>query len=280
MELDGHVLRAFHFKNAHGLVILVVVDLGVGRVVRDDHVVLPADADELFVECARGRGRRGIVGIVDEDHLRPVPGGGGNGVEVGQVVVFLHQGDELHLAAHEAGGNVVHRIVGGAHQHQVTGVHEGQRKVRDAFLGPDEADDLGLGVKADAEAAAIPVGHFLPEFQHAHVRGVLVVGRALHGLLHGLDDEIGRRHVGIADAEADDVHATGGHFGLDLVDACEQVRGQGRQPVRESEISHSESSPCGFRSPQRALSPVAWHAAAPVKKEGSARSPFLAMPFG
>ena len=81
-------------------------------------------------------------------------------------------------------------------------------------LAPMVRAHLGLGVELDAELALVEVGDGQPQLRDAAARRVAVVARVAHRLDQLLDRDVGRRDVGVAEAEVDDVLA--GAPGLDL----------------------------------------------------------------
>jgi len=96
--------------------------------------------------------------------------------------------------------------------------------VGDPLLGAQEGDDLGLDVEGHAEPARVVPGDRLPEGRLPAVARILVRRRVARAGDQRVDDVAGRRHVGVADAETDDVDAGGAarrHLALDL---SEQVR--------------------------------------------------------
>src|SRR5947207_3179954 len=94
------------------------------------------------------------------------------------------------------------------------------------LLGPDEREDLGVGVELHAEPAAEPLGDGPAELGHAVVRRVAVgggVARSLPGRLHHV---VWRGRVRVPHAEGDDVRAGGTPLGHLPVELGEQVRRQ------------------------------------------------------
>ena len=118
-------------------------------------------------------------------------------------------------------------------------------QVREALLGADGAAHLGVGVELDAELALVEVGDGQPQLRDAPARRVAVVARVAHRLDQLVDGDVGRRDVGVAEAEVDDV--VPGAPGLDLqgVDDPEDVR---RQRVDPAEL-HLTVTPLVIRSP-------------------------------
>ena len=99
-------------------------------------------------------------------------------------------------------------------------------EVREPLLGADGGDHLALGVEVDAEAPLVEAGEGLAQLGDAPAGRVAVVAGVVRRLAQLVDRQRGRRDVGVAEAQVDDVHA--GSPGLDLqtVDDREDVRGQ------------------------------------------------------
>src|SRR5579884_1736718 len=94
----------------------------------------------------------------------------------------------------------------------------------DAFLRADQSQDLALGIQVDTEATAVPVGNRLAKPVEPLRLRVAMVRWIARCPRQGADDRRWRRDVRIADAQADDVHAT--RYGLSAltVDLDEEVR--------------------------------------------------------
>jgi hypothetical protein len=67
-----------------------------------------------------------------------------------------------------------------------------------------------------------------------------MVRRLLCCLVKGVNDEIRSRHVGIADAEGNDVDPLRRDFAFGFVDGGEKVRGQTGDSFGKFEIGHEE----------------------------------------
>ena len=169
-----------------------------------------------------GRGR--VVRIRDEHHLRLGEDFRRHVVEVGKEPVLLGHGHPVREAADHDAAGVVDRIAGARHQRVLAGVYEGREEVGDALLASDERQDLCVGVKVHAEAAAHPLRACRAVARGARVAGIAVVGGVADGRRRGVDDVLGRGRVRVADAERDDVDALR-LFGRPLaIDLGEQVR--------------------------------------------------------
>ena len=103
-------------------------------------------------------------------------------------------------------------------------IDPGQNKVMAALLGTDQPQDLVGRVECDTVALLVPDRHGLPEGEHAFllVRGVAVVLGDLRSAAELVDDTVRGGLHGVADGQADDVHAVG----LCLVDLLAQLHEQ------------------------------------------------------
>ena len=181
---------------------------------------VPADVvDDLLEEPGPHDGARRVVRIVEEHELRARPVGVGDRHEVRREAALGQQRHEHGVGAGQQRAAGVDGVAGVGAQRAVARVEEGEVEVEDALLGADRRHDLGLRVELDVEAAHVEVRHRLAEVLAAAVGRVLVRLGLGDGLLHRVDDDRGRRPVGIADAQRDDVdalRALGGDLALEL----------------------------------------------------------------
>ena len=127
-------------------------------------------------------------------------------------------------------------------QHHVARRGDGLRHVGETFLGAQRRDDLGVRIELDAETTLVIGGLGATQARDALGGGIAVGARLAGGLDQFLDDMTGRRQVGIAHAEVDDVDAAGASLGLQTVDLFEHI---GRQTPHAIKIAHQ---PCPFSS--------------------------------
>ena len=98
--------------------------------------------------------------------------------------------------------------------------------MRQALLGADGGDHLGVGVDLDAEPAAVSLGGRLAKVGQAAADRVAMVPRVLGGFDQLVDHRRRRWNVGVAEAEIDDVLPGSPGRQLALVDGPEDIRGQ------------------------------------------------------
>ena len=208
----------------------------------EQHLVLACEVDHALHEVeVDARGRR-VVRERQHDHAwarpRVFP-------RLEQVVEEVLLGPEAHVAdlgAGEDGTPDVDRVRRAGHERGVAGAEQHPHQVREALLGADGAADLRVGVELDAELALVEVGDGQPQLRDALARGVAVVARVAHRLDELVDGDVGRRNVGVAETEVDDVDA--GAPGLDLqrVHDPEDVRRQRVDPAELHPLEGSEAA--------------------------------------
>ncbi len=253
VEFDGYVFCTWNRKNAHRWLRLIVVHFSISSVMCDDNVMLFTNSYQLFIELERSYSRSWVIWVVYINHLCAVPRFSGDSVKVRQEVIFFHQRNKFNFATCKNGGDIVYWVVRRAYQSEVAWVDERKWEVRNAFLRTNQTKYFRSRVKFYVEAAAVPISHSLTELQHTCVGWVLVVHRTRNSFLHGLNDKIRRRHVWVANAKADNVNATSGHFGLNFVDARKKIRRKSCQSIGKFEISHELFLLKLYSIPKRAL---------------------------
>ena len=117
-------------------------------------------------------------------------------------------------------------IGGIGHQHRVARTHGSQGQVRQAFLGADGDDGLGLGIQVHVETALVPATDGAAQARDAARHRVAVGVATLGRLDQFIDDVLGGRPVGIAHAEIDDVLPARAGLGLQLIDDVEHIGGE------------------------------------------------------
>ena len=115
------------------------------------------------------------------------------------------------------------------HERGVARAEQHPHEVREALLGPDRRAGLGLGVELDPERALVQVGDREAELRDAPARRVAVVARVADGFAELVDRDVGRRQVGVAEPEVDDVLAGPPGLHLQRVDRGEDVRAAARR---------------------------------------------------
>jgi hypothetical protein len=93
-------------------------------------------------------------------------------------------------------------------QHDVAGRRDRLRHVGEAFLGAERRDDLRIGIELHAETARVIVGLRAAQAGNAARGGIAMRARVLTTSHQLVDDGFGRRQIGIAHAQVDDVGAT------------------------------------------------------------------------
>ena len=220
-EFECHVLRTGYLQHGRRD-IAVEGDLAVGSVVQEQHIVSARERDRGFERLEIGHRGRGVGREVQPERLRAIRNRGG--VQIREEPSLGRHRQRDWRAPRQPRRDPVHRIAGIGNQYVVSGIHEGHGHVRDPLLRPDQGHDLGLGIELDTEAPQVQIRHRQSQLRDAPARRVAVVARVAGGFCQLVDGDIGRRDVGVAEPQVDDVltRATGGH--LQAFDDREDVR--------------------------------------------------------
>ena len=147
----------------------------------------------------------------------------------------------------------------------VAGLDQRPHQVDEALLGAHRRDDLGLVIEVDAEAPPVEIRAGQSQLRDALRGGVAVVVGLRRRLLQLGDGHVGRRQVGVAEAEVDDVLTGPSQLEGELTDHGEDV---GRQPVEPAEgVRHGVRS-----SPAVANDSGPWPSLAIVTDDPAGRS--------
>ncbi len=194
------------------------------------------------MRCMKSRSTHAVVGLCGNDSTMTRGRGHESSQRLEQVLEEVLVGAEAHVAHLGAGEDRtpdVDRIRRARHERGVTRAEQHPHEVGEALLGPDGAAHLRVGIELDAELALVEVGDGHPQLRDAAAGRVPVVARVAHRLDQLVDRDIGRRHVGVAEAEVDDVDP--GTPGLDL-QGIHDAEDVGRQRVDPAEFHVYEGS--------------------------------------
>ncbi len=128
--------------------------------------------------------------------------------------------------AGEARRDQVDRVARARHDGAVAGLEQHPHQVREALLGADRADDVQVGVELHAEDLQVTLADRLAEVRQATARRVAMVRRLRRRLAQLFNRNLGRRDVGVAEAEVDHVAPVAPQLALQLVDRREDVGGE------------------------------------------------------
>ena len=138
----------------------------------------------------------------------------------------------------------VDRIGGVRRQHHVARRGDRLRHVGEAFLRAERGDDLSLRIELHPKSPRVIAGLSPTQAGNSSRGGIAVGARLADGLDQLVDDVFGRREVGVAHAEIDDVCPGGAGLGLELVDLLKDVR---RQAPHSVEFRHRAIFPLSAR---------------------------------
>ena len=149
--------------------------------------------------------------------------------EEGRIGLDRHRADGASRHEEAEHVNGVGRI--GNNDHVARG-GDRLRHVGEAFFGAERGDDLRLRIELHAESARVISGLGAAQARYSPRRRIAVGTGAADGLLELLHNMRGRRQIGIAHAEVDDVGAAIAGDGLGAVDHLEYVRRQAADAVK------------------------------------------------
>ncbi len=112
---------------------------------------------------------------------------------------------------------------------------DGLGDIGETFLRTQRGDDLGVGIELHAEPARIIGRLGAPQSRYSLRRRITVGARLADHFLELFDHMGGRRQIGIAHAEIDDIGAAVPGGSLGAVDLLEHVR---RQPANTIKLFH------------------------------------------
>ena len=201
-------------------------NVGIGEVVHDEHLVATGEVHhplhEVQVHTRRGR----VVRERQDDDPRFGPRVLPALLQHHVEVVADRERDLAHLRSGEQRREEVYGVRGRRHQNRVSGLQQHPHQVRQPLLGTDRVDDLRLGVQLHTETSQVEVGHGPAELGDTTAERVAMVAgisRGLGQLLHG---NVGRRQVGVAEPQVDNVLPAAATLHLEPIDDREDVRGQ------------------------------------------------------
>ena len=232
-KLDRHIAGTRHLHDRRRLV-AIEGDVGISEVVDHQDVVLAGERDhplkKVEIDALGGR----IARKTQDHHLGLWEGLSDRALEL---VEEIDTGGHAHRADISTGNDRaidVNRVARIGHQHGIAAIEGGKHQMRQAFLGADGHDRLGIGIEFDLISALVPVADRAPQTRYALGDRIAVGIRPGRGFDQLVDDMLGRGAVRVAHAHIDDVFATtsGGH--LELGREIEDV---GREPTYAGEIA-------------------------------------------
>ena len=229
VQLDRALHRASRREDRRGAV-TVEGDVGVRKVVDDQKLAFEREVDEpLHVLRRRNRGRRVVRERGNDDAW---PTALERLCERIDTTVRRRSDDR---GAGELRRHAMDGVGRRRHQHLVARSDHCPEQMREALLRPDRRHDLLVGIELDAEHGLVPLRDRTPQLDDPTARRVPVVRRPKSGLPQLLHRDLGRRNVGVPEAEIDHVTARAAKFSLQLVDFGEQIR---RQTVSSALSDH------------------------------------------
>ena len=221
-ELDRDILGARHLQDGRRR-IAVIIKLGISEVAQHPDLVLLRPGDEPFVEGQVHRLGRRVGRIIDHQDRRARHGEGHGAVERAEIILVRRRRHRPDGGSGDDEAEHVDRVAGVGRQHHVARRGDRGGEAGKPLLRPHGHDDFGFRVDIDAKAAAIIIGLGLAEARNPLGLGIAMGVRLARDFDQLGDDMIGRRQVGIAHAQVDNVLSRGAgcgshrvHFGDDI----------------------------------------------------------------
>ena len=271
--LDGDLARALALEDRRRPV-AVVREVGIREVVHEHDLALPREVDEaLQVVEARARRRR-VVRKRAEQHTRPRLGSEPRLLDAGREVDARPHRHARDRRTGEARREEMNRIARARHERDVARPEQHPEQMHEPLLRAEGHRRLRLRIELDAVPVTVEVADRLTQLRQAATRRVAVVARKERGLAQLLDGDLGRRHVGIAEAEVDHILARTPQLELQPLDLGERIRRQGVDPAEVRHAADRRKAPSASRT--ATTSPIttsagvgAWAAAAPIAPSGA-----------
>ena len=233
-ELAAHFTRALRLQEA-GMLESVKGDPSVGEIVHDDHLEALGNVDHGLEERQLDAPSRGVVRIVEEQHLGPGVVRLANADQFPQVVVVI-----MHVEPHRrrpgqhdaVGMNGVGRR---GNDGRIPHPEQGQAQMGESLLGADRTDDLVIGIEQQVIAGLVVCCDLSAQIVDARCDRIAVIAAVLDGLRQFVDDLLRRGITGIAHGHVDQIHPRPPFFLAEEVDLLEHVVGQLGHPLRQAD---------------------------------------------
>ena len=206
-------------------------DVRIGEVVHQDELTFAGQVDERLHQLGRRDGRGRVVREGDDHDARLRQLGADGLLDRGQEVGALEAAGVHDGRTGKTRSDEMDRVGGRRNDARVAGLEQHPHEVGETLLGADGRDDMALRIKGHTEMAFVPLADGLAQIRETAARGVAMVDRFERGLGELFDGNSGRRNVRVAEPKVDDVAALTAQFSLQVVDRCEDVRGQIMNPT-------------------------------------------------
>ena len=189
------------------------------------------EGDDLAIEIEAGDIGGRVRRIADHEHLGRGHGIAHRVIEPAEEILARRGGDRADRRAGDDEAEGVDRVARVRREDDIARRGDRLGEVGEAFLRTQRDDHLAVGIEIDGEAARVIIGLRLPQALDTLRCRIAVRVRIARDLGELVDDMRGRRAVGIAHAEIDDVLAAGARRRLHRIDLGEDIGRQAADTV-------------------------------------------------
>ena len=174
--------------------------------------------------------------LVKHEQLGLGPGLLGGGEQIFKEVAVFGHGNAAHVGPADDGGVHVDGIGGVGREHDVAGIQHGEAQMGEPLLGTDGGNGLRFGIEMHVVAAGVEIADGLAQIRNAAGNGIAVIHGLAGRFAQFVHDEFGRRQIGIAHGQVNNVDVLLAEL---LLDVSHNGEGVGRETVYPRKFGHT-----------------------------------------
>ena len=186
----------------------------------ENNVILFAECNRFSKEFQIRNRRRRVVGIIQKHQFCLLGHIGRNCSKVRQEFILSRQRHIVGNAVGKHRPQFIYRIRRVRNQSVIARIDEGQKDMRNAFLGADQGHHFSRRIQVRVKTFFIPGADCGPKFQRPFIIRITMIFGGPHGFAHLFYNLRRRRLIGIADPETDNVNPAFDCFPLLFVNGC------------------------------------------------------------
>ena len=117
----------------------------------DDEFFALGESDDFSKKLRGGGGPGGVIGVVENKHLRFIENRARNGIEAWEILIFWGEKEGVNDSAVVGGVGSEDRVAGASHEDDIAWIDKGGGKDGEGGFTPDGVHDFGLGIGGDPE---------------------------------------------------------------------------------------------------------------------------------
>lgn len=117
----------------------------------DDEFFALGESDDFSKKLGGGGGPGGIIGVVENKHLRFIENRARNVIEAREILIFWGEKKGVDDSAVVGGVGSKDRVTGASHEDDITWIDKGGGKDGEGGFTPDGVHDFGLGIGGNSE---------------------------------------------------------------------------------------------------------------------------------